>query len=281
MLFNIFILLLVLLNIFCVYIFFIEPYNLETTYISYPLPTDKTAYQGLKIVHLSDLHLNGFGMYEQKVIKKTNAEEADFICITGDFIMYNQDFAPVMRFLNSLECKKNIYIVFGNSDYSNMHTFFTALKKEPLKTNIYILRNDISNEAYKDQPLLFAGLDDPISGYAKNEAMPYFNTLPGFKILLAHAYTESVKSITYGDDLVLAGHTHGGQINIIPKRIIRRWRNMSDKNLLHFFEGFNKDENAWVNISRGIGMSYLPIRLLARPQICVITLQTVEEINQL
>jgi predicted MPP superfamily phosphohydrolase len=261
---------LIVLNIMCIYVFFIEPYHLEVRHISYPLPEGMQAYTGLRILHISDPHINFIGPYEKRVIKTINAVDADFICVTGDLIMYNQDFKHAISFLNQLRCKNAVYVVFGNSDYTNMRTFFRAIKKTPLNRNIFILRNDIADETYGSAPIVFAGLDDPISGYANYSAMPFFNHIPGLKILITHAYTKDVRQITPGIDLVLAGHTHGGQINILPRFVMKNWRNMSDRNVLRYLEGFHKDGNTRVNISRGIGMSFLPIRFRARPDVCVI-----------
>ena len=274
MLFNLFIALLILINILCMYIFFIEPHALEVNALTLPLAPEKNVYKGMKIVHLSDPHIDTFGRYEKKVIQKTNDTDADFIFITGDLIAYNQDFAPAVTFLNKLKARQGIYVVFGNSDYTYMTSFFRAIKNEPLKKGIFILRNDIVNDTFNGAPLLIAGLDDPITGYARPELLPDFSKIKGFNILLAHAYTTIVRNKIAGVDLVLTGHTHGGQINVLPRRLIKKWRTMTDKILFMFIDGFQQDGSSWVNVSRGIGMSYLPIRFRCRPEISVITLVT-------
>jgi uncharacterized protein len=270
MLFKSFILLLVIVNIFCIYIFVIEPHNLEIKNIRYPLSDTDASLHGLRIIHISDLHIGSIGFYEKKVIKAVNEHTADFICITGDLIMYNQDFQHAIDFINRLRAKDSVYIVFGNSDYSYMHSFISAIKERPLTANIHIIRNQLADASFKNTPVLFAGLDDPITAKADYEAFPYFTKLDRFTILLSHAYTKKVAEITLGVDLVLAGHTHGGQVNILPSHYIKQWRNQSALNESVFIDGFHRHEGTWINISRGVGMSYLPIRFRSRPDICVL-----------
>ncbi len=271
MLFNQFVILLIILNILCLYVFFIEPYSFEITHIHYPLSLSQKNYCDMKIVHLSDLHISSFGWYEKKVIEKSHEQNPDLIVITGDLIAYNHDFLPVITFLNTLKKTCNIYIVFGNSDYSNINGFSFSTTKVPLKEGIFILMNDIRKDDYNNAPVHIAGLDDPITGHAKPEKLPLLAPMPGFKLLLSHAYTSTIQSSAHGVDLVLAGHTHGGQVNILPRSIMRKWRNLSDNAIIAFLDGFRKDGDSWVNVSKGVGVSFLPIRFRARPEICVIT----------
>jgi predicted MPP superfamily phosphohydrolase len=269
---------LILLNIFLIDSFFIEPYNIETSRHTIPIGAENKALETMRIIHLSDLHLLRIGKYEKRIIESVNKENADYIFITGDHVGYNQDFEVANRFFNSLESKHGLYFVFGNSDYSNMRTFFTAAKNEPLKPSITLLRNSSVEERLSTVRLTIAGLDDPISGYDKPHELAHLSQTPGFKILLAHAYTESVESLAthVGFDLVLTGHTHGGQINILPKRFVQSWRNMKEENFISFFAGLYQDNTTWVHVSRGIGTSYLPIRFRARPEITIFDFKEAE-----
>lgn len=266
---KILIFLLVIINIFSIYIFVIEPHNIEIRNIQYPLSPSDATLEGLRIIHISDLHIGSLGPYEKYVVRTINKQSADFICITGDLIMYNKDFRHAIRFINQLKAKDSIFIVFGNSDYSHMHSFFAATKEKPFNSNVFILRNEIADASFNGTPLLFVGLDDPITGHARYKSFPFFSTIDRFVLLLSHAYTQKISEISYGVDLALAGHTHGGQVNILPRDVIERWRNDSPENVSIFFDGFHRDGNTWVNISRGIGTSYLPIRFRSRPDICV------------
>lgn len=270
MVFNTFVVLLILFNFIFIYMFFIEPHAVQVEHDTVALKEKHREYAGLKIVHLSDLHIDQFGSYEEKVIRLTNGQEPDYIFVTGDLIGYGQHFSHAIRFLNRLRAKNGIYVVFGNSDYSHMHTYFAAIKETPLKSDIVILRNDVVKETWHNKPICIAGLDDPISQYAQINKMPLFHEIDELSILLTHAYTKTVQNRAPGVDLVLAGHTHGGQINLIPKRLIKKWRNKTDKTTHLFIDGLQKDGTSWVHISRGIGVSYIPVRFRARPEIAVI-----------
>jgi predicted MPP superfamily phosphohydrolase len=71
----------------------------------------------LKVIHLSDLHINTIGYREKKAVKILNSLCPDIIFVTGDLKAFKAGFGPVSDFLNQVSAKLGIWAVFGNSDY--------------------------------------------------------------------------------------------------------------------------------------------------------------------
>jgi len=74
---------------------------------------------GLKIAHLSDLHIKQIGLKEEKLLKILKKENPDLIFITGDFISFKGHYEPALAFFGYLNASLGTYAVLGNSEYSN------------------------------------------------------------------------------------------------------------------------------------------------------------------
>jgi predicted MPP superfamily phosphohydrolase len=79
----------------------------------------REALDGLKVAHLSDLHLKSIGLRENKILEILTEEKPDLILITGDLISFEGPYEPVMSFLRQLKPPYGIYGVLGNTEYSN------------------------------------------------------------------------------------------------------------------------------------------------------------------
>lgn len=172
---------------------------------------------GFKIAQISDLHI---GMtirssYVKKVIKKTNALEADLIVITGDLI--DADVPSVQHVIDLLagfKARYGVYYVPGNHEYYwGIEKILTSLQK----IGFHILLNENEILKINQSTLMIAGVTDPAArglfpaqspDLAKASAT---SQKADFKMLLAHQpgiYTKAEKA---GYDLQLSGHTHAGQ----------------------------------------------------------------------
>ena len=263
----------------------------------------------LRIVHLSDLHISTIGYREKKTITLVKDLDPDLILITGDLVAFKQGFGPVVDFLDKLQAKQGIWIALGNTDYSNengLSILCHELNSKNLQDTggIHFLRNShetivpsqTANQSinFIDQPkrnncLTIIGLDDPVTH--KDDLAAALDGVPqeNAKILLTHYQnfttnsdiSKQFKSI----DLVLSGHTHGGQIFILKHlpSFINHWyfKRKSDKEnsrlikadhgrVPSVFEGLYHQEQTIGYINRGLGVSYLPIRLGVRPEIAIL-----------
>ncbi len=103
----------------------------ETTYTSPKVPE---AFNGYKIVHISDLHLSSFTdspAFLQRIIDTINAQQPDLICFTGDFVGFGVEEAiPFTDILRQLHAKDGIMSVLGNHDFALYHHGLTDEQKE-------------------------------------------------------------------------------------------------------------------------------------------------------
>lgn len=230
------------------------------------LPTNRS----FKIVHISDLHNKKFPNNNADLFKKIKSLKPDIIAITGDVIdAKTNDFDNVYSLLDDLmKINHNIYFVSGNHEWRNRKTdeFIDGLKKRKIK----IVNN--SNEIIEDSnfSINICGIDDPYTNHENiNEAFSNIDK-NSFTLLLSHSPDIIFKQYNLPCDLILCGHTHGGQIRFpFIGGIIAPGQGYFPKYDKGLFK-YRDDQLLYVN--SGLGTSVLPIRFLNRSQISSITL---------
>ncbi|MTI67969.1 MAG: metallophosphoesterase [Firmicutes bacterium] len=233
------------------------------------------AFSGYKIVHLSDIHNKKFYKNGEDLIKKIYKEEPDLIVITGDLIdkrRYNETLS--LNLLKKLIKIAPIYYVTGNHEFYSGK--FIGLEKKLKELNVKVLRNERLEIRKDNKRLNILGIDD----------YTYFNNLieyndnlskltkgledKNFTVLLSHRPEKISEYKQYPIDLVLSGHSHGGQINLpfIGGLVA------PDQGILpKYYSGLYKEDKTKMIINRGLGNSLFPQRLFNRPEIVVITLK--------
>ena len=215
-------------------------------------------FNGLKIIHLTDIHYGKMGKEKlEKIVLDVNKNKPDIIVFTGDLydeftVLTDKNKEDIKEVLNKLEARLGKYAVSGNHDYSNpgydeliVDSGFTYLDSESI--DLY----DNSNEAIS------------IYGYPSyREDTPDYDLdyNDNYKIALIHE-PDAIDSIIDKDfDLVLAGHSHGGQVRLPIIGSIRK------------VEGAKKYDNEYylvsdtpLYISYGLGESGFKLRLFDRP----------------
>ena len=256
------ILLIILLVI--IYGFLIEPNILKVN--EYKINSNEISdnFHGLKIVHFSDLHYGSTINKNNidKVIKKINDLEPDVLVFTGDLIEedYNlskKDLKNLTKKLSGLNAKLGKYTILGNHDYYN-----EDYKNIMFDSNFNLLINGYDTIYYKDNnPILIYGLDNITYG---NPEMVNMNTDEtkniNFKIVLLHEGDYIKKIDDPSIDLILGGHSHNGQVNIIKPIYLPIHANT-------YYDSYYKRENANIYISNGIGTSMIPVRIGSMPSI--------------
>ncbi|MGN1060245.1 MAG: metallophosphoesterase [Candidatus Coproplasma sp.] len=231
----------------------------------YCVESPKIREDGVKIVHLSDLHAKRFGKGNKRLIKKVEEQSPDFIVITGDIIhkYRDRDIAVAIEAVENLKKIAPVYYVSGNHEMRNKR--YRTLKARLSLAGACVL----DNEAVQVCNLKICGVN-----CADIKSGKFFNIAEGgedFKLLLAHLPQYIQKYALAGFDCVLCGHAHGGQ-----------WR-IPFTNIGIFSPGqgvFPKyTSGAYVCggtteiVSRGLGNSQCPIRLFNRPEIVVVELK--------
>lgn len=252
----------------------IEPGWLEVGRHTIQLGTD-AARQPLKILHLSDLHASDLVSLEfiEKAIQVGLREKPDLICLTGDYITHKyDDWTGYARVLSSLSKAAPTFATLGNHDGGNWcakhHGYDNSHLVRDLfdKSGIDHLDNASRQINLRGWSLNLVGLGDiwerdfdPCKAF--RECDPRQVTA-----VLSHNPDTKDELRTYKWDLMLSGHTHGGQVElplfgapIVP---------VMDR---RFVKGLHRWDNRWLNITKGIGNLY-GIRFNCRPEVSVLTL---------
>ena len=235
------------------------------------------AFRGYRIVQISDIHFDEYTepSFVHRVVGEVNRLTPDLVLLTGDYISNSPrrgQFAAgaMLRCageLRRLTCPVR-YAVMGNHD---------SILGPPLiraglaSASIPMLLNQHVAIERNGQRLWLAGLADPLSNVPNLQ-----QTIPanadGPVILLCHApdYADNVLAHGYGAvvDLMLAGHSHGGQVRLPIVGAVRRVYGAE-----HYVQGLYQLGRMQLYVNRGIGTVGVPFRLNCPPEITVFTLQ--------
>lgn len=268
----------------------INKYNISSNKI--PL-----SFDGYKILQISDLHNTMFGNNQLRIMDKIKEYKPDIIVFTGDMIDYRRFFNDIkienkaiitnrkdIPFINLLEQLKDypVYMVYGNHEaiYSDKKSSQLLLKfiedtgakfinNEAIKVykNGYYLNLlgvcdpcIIKNRYLKDNEKLLVELDKLKNNIEKEK----------YNILLSHRpeLLENVYS-RYNIDIVLSGHTHGGQVRL---PFINGLYAPHQGNYPAYDKGLFEFNNTKLIVSAGLGNSSFPLRVFNRPELILITL---------
>lgn len=227
------------------------------------------ALDGLRIAHLSDIHV-GMTMYRENVadiVRETNALSPDIIAITGDLADgYPEVIGDWIDPMRDFKSKYGAFFVTGNHDH--MWNARGWMKKVE-SVGIVALDNAHVLLDVKGTPVAIAGAIDARGDRFGNWQSEPEKALRGieaniFKIMLVHQPASVDRSLAAGADLVLLGHTHGGQIWPLTYLIDRIHR---------YARGLYRVENKAVYVSCGTGYWGPPLRVGVPPEIIDIQLK--------
>jgi predicted MPP superfamily phosphohydrolase len=226
------------------------------------------ALGGLTVAHLSDIHMKDMGPMANKIIDILKSEKPDLIFITGDLISFEGSYQPVMSFLQQLHPPYGTYGVLGNAEYSNENGSCILCHEERSKRlrreqSWIFLRDSFSSFKINGKILNIIGVDDPVQKRSHlKKALEGVN--PNYpSVLLAHSPEIFEEASSSGIDLLLCGHTHGGQIFLT--RYLRKILPLEAS--LEFIEGFYQKGKMLMYVNRGIGASFIPFRFGVKPEI--------------
>lgn len=260
---------------------FITPGITAHTYVSRDLPP---AFDGYKIVHLSDLHLGTFKLYPRalhNIIAKANTEKADLIAFTGDLVNYDSnEINDFRQELSKLKAKDGVISVMGNHDYlmyvdfqgdSANSNHIRYLQNEQTNAGWRLLLNEnISIHRGNDSVYVIGSENDGEKPYPSNGNLSAATKgIPkgSFCILLTHDPSQWRKKVLPLTDiqLTLSGHTHAGQLKVLGHSVsefkYKEW------------DGMYYDGKRALMVSSGVGEALMPFRLGAWPNIDVIVLK--------
>lgn len=226
-------------------------------------------FAGKKIVFASDFHCGPFFGRSRMAgtVEKINSFDPDIVILGGDFVDYDAKYMdPCFDEMKKIKSRFGVYGVLGNHDYGVGEEL---VKREMRKASITVLDNKAEWIEASGQRIRIGGTADFLK-----DRVDLADTLEGleeddFAILASHNPSFAKRITNDKIDLVLSGHTHGGQVTLLgmwaPFFHLRYGQNNRT--------GYYETEHAKVIVSNGVGITILPIRLFARPQINIITLE--------
>ncbi len=249
----------------------IEPFNLQTTQISLAGP-NKSNGEPLRILHLTDTHIERITSREVDLIERVHALKPDLILLTGDYV--NLDYLDDTRalqdtrhVLDQLSAPYGVYAVIGSVDTQRVaHALFSDL-------SIRLLQDEIAPIRLGEQTIYLIGVSNINSKRDAQAFEKLADQIPkdGYSILLYHTPDLIEIADQSGIDLYLAGHTHGGQVRLPFFGAIITMSAYGKR----FESGLYQLNPTTLYVSRGIGMEGmgLPrVRFLCPPEIVLVNL---------
>ncbi|MDL2215414.1 metallophosphoesterase [Dysgonomonas sp. OttesenSCG-928-M03] len=255
----------------------------EVKQIEFRSPNLPTAFDGYKVIQISDLHVGNWkGEKEpfRKLVEIINQQNGDVIMVTGDLVNTRaKELDGYEEILSGIKSRDGVYSILGNHDYGLYHQWnnktdeqqnLEDLKKRQVDMGWILLNNEHDFLKKGPDSIAVIGVEN-----AGSKFFPDFSDLSKatkgtesakFKILLSHDPTHWRREVLNTNiDLMLAGHTHGTQLALgyfsIAQFVYPEWSGL-----------YTKDKQGlYVNV--GIGFVGLPFRYGAFPEITVITLK--------
>jgi predicted MPP superfamily phosphohydrolase len=233
------------------------------------------ALDGVTVLHLSDFHLGTVsfnGRALRKAVEWAESDPVDLVAITGDLVSRRRGERTLRAALERLRPRLGTYAVLGNHDVAATRDPFsssadlTGLEEQGAR----LLEHDAVTFEVSGRKVQVAGADPRRRRKGLRELA---DPEADLRILLVH-FPDDARTLAPGDfHLTLAGHLHGGQI-CIPTPRGRKVR------LEHlrapYWEGLFELPAGALHVSRGLGTSFVPFRLLARPEATRLTLRAAE-----
>lgn len=242
----------------------------EMTYKNEILPK---AFEGYRILQISDLHNKTFGNRQEKLLAKIKQANPDMIVVTGDLIdAYHTDMDVAMTLIEQAIHIAPIYYVSGNHEVWSR--LYDEVKEALEARGVVVLENrkvEISKEGAHIDLIGLSDLAVRQSTWIETRGLleELINESKNFKIVLSHRPEMFDVYSSSQVDLVFTGHAHGGQVRLpfIGGLVA------PDQGLFpQLTEGMHISEQTSMVISRGLGNSIMPLRVFNRPELIVVTL---------
>ncbi len=249
------------------YAHYVEPFHPQvsrTTLYWDKLPAE---LRGLTFVQLTDIHHSNVVScsYIRKCVDTVNILKPDFVFLTGDYVTHSPKFIkPCVEELSRLKAPLGIFAVPGNHDY---WTDIDLLSKSLKDAGISLLINQHETVTVRGVELTIIGLDDLWAGMPNVQKAMTGIPLNARKVLLMHN-PDLFEELAPGRiEIILAGHTHGGQVRlpflgslVTPSRFGSQYA-----------KGLFTRDGSTMYVNRGIGMVIPAVRFLCPPEIAHFT----------
>jgi uncharacterized protein len=250
----------------------IEPHQIEITHQTIAIEKLPVEFQGLRVVQLSDVHHSPF-LDEARIneaVRMANDLGPDLVVLTGDYISHSRDYiSPCARALGRLRAPHGVFAVLGNHDHWTDGAMMRAALADQ---GIHVLCNESERIERGSSHIRLAGVDDMMvkrDDLRRALEETYWDET---RILLSHNPAIIREAARAGVDLVLSGHTHGGQINwrLLTGRQDRktaRWLRRPSRRLIR---GHAQLGSTQLYVNRGLGTVVVPLRYGCTPEVTLL-----------
>jgi predicted MPP superfamily phosphohydrolase len=237
-----------------------------------PIPRLSSQHQGVRIAHLSDLHMSGriTKAYFERIVEHVNRCEPDIVAITGDLVERNECLAWIPDTFGRLRAPGGVFYVLGNHD---RHVDEKRLHAMLADAGLVYLGGRWRQTAVRGMPVVLAGNEVPwyppaadLSGCPAHDA----SGVP-VRVVLAHSPDQFHWAQERDVDLILAGHNHGGQVNLPLLGPVL----VPSKHGVRYASGAFRSGNTVMHVSRGTAC-LTPVRYFCPAEIAILVLQAGE-----
>lgn len=231
-------------------------------------------FNNLKIVFISDIHCSRHNTPERlkHLTAEVNKQKPDIILMAGDYVESGmEDLEGCFKSLSNMHAPLGVYGVLGNHDHFGGRA--EATYRNMIKAGIQPLDNNVTWIHKGNAKIKIGGVGDLWHDFQDIDPTLENVGEQDFIILLSHNPDYAEELDTDLIDLMLSGHTHGGQINLLGL-----WAPYSNSRYgQKYVKGLTEARNSLkVYVTRGVGTTVVPVRLFSKPEITVITLKTKE-----
>lgn len=243
----------------------VEPRRLTVTRTT--VPGAGAGGRSLRVVQLSDLHLRRIGSHEQRIAAAVQELRPDLIVVSGDVCSYADGAGLFERFLALAAGSVPVYGVLGNWEYWSQIDL-GRLAEIYRRHGGRLLVNDSVRLRLRGSDILLTGLDDLLAGRPDMvKALAGMDPAPNH-LVIAHCPLSRDRMLRqleqmdgFAPRFMLTGHTHGGQVSFCG------WTPYLPPGSGRYRHGWYDDTAPPMFVSRGIGMSQLPMRFMEPPEI--------------
>lgn len=253
----------------------IEPSRLVVNRQELRLPGWPKELGGLRVAFLSDLHVGSphWGIESLRaLVTRVNEERPDLILLGGDYVIDDVPFGQIVPAeqiaieLERLSAPLGVIAVLGNHDYWNEET--QHVRRHFEAHGIVVLDDEVRRIDTRGSTFAVLGLRDEYQR-KRTASEELALAAPGLPLIVLTHEPDIFADLDERATLTLAGHTHGGQVNlpflgrrVVPSRFGQR-----------FAAGHVVEDGRHLFVTSGIGTSILPVRFRVPPEIALLTLR--------